>query len=288
VSLAEHPTAVDPRVVRIVQRVLGSPKYRAVQAAMVERIATAVARTTAKDDEAVKVVKRQLHQAYGAFLAGKPAPAVDRAIARVGGDPNRVKAAFAEAMRAHASTAERLPYIESYADMLRGWCGAPRSVIDFGCGLAPLMLPWLSIPPTATYWCCDIDVELVAALNRIAPLLSVRFEADAVDLVADRRERSAELGLALKLVTTLEAQRDGAATDVLRRLHVDHLVISVPAASLGGGRRYMTDPVAQVAEAVEGTTYVIADDRRLGDEHYAHLVRSSTPVARRIPINASE
>ena len=272
---AAEPTARDPRVLRIVQRVLGSPKYRAIQPEMVERIAIAVARTTPKEAEAVKLVKRQLHQAYGAFLVGKPTPAVDRAIARVGGAPNGIKEAFAEAMRAHASTAERLPYIEPYADMLQGWCRTPGSVIDLGCGLGPLMLPWLSIPPSATYWCCDIDVELVAALNRIAPVLRVHFQAEAVDLVADRRERTAELGLALKLITTLEAQRRGAATDVLRRLHVDHLVISVPAASLGGGRRYTTDPLGQVADAVDGTTYAIADDRLLGDEHYAHLVRSS-------------
>jgi 16S rRNA (guanine(1405)-N(7))-methyltransferase len=178
-------------------------------------------------------------------------------------------------MRAHTSTAERLPHIEPFAGFLRDWCGAPGSVIDLGCGLGPLTLPWLSIPPTATYWCCDVDVELVAALNRLAPLLPAQFRAEAVDLVADGREHTAELGLALKLITTLDAQRRGAATEVVRRLHVDHLIISVAAASLGGGRRYTTDPVGQVAEAIDGTTYAIADDRTLGDEHYAHLVRSS-------------
>lgn len=42
----------------------------------------------------------------------------------------------------HVSTAERLPHLDVFWQQIQQVCGAPRSIIDVGCGLLPLVFPW--------------------------------------------------------------------------------------------------------------------------------------------------
>ncbi len=273
--MARHDPEHNLRIERITSRVLESAKYRSVQLGVVHRMATEAVRTTKKDGEAVKAVKRRLHQAYGAFLSGKPAAAVDRVHTVSEADPSLLRGACLEAMRSHASTAERLPHIEQYAEMLAAWCGVPATVLDIGCGLSPLATPWLVTEPGAEYWCCDIDSDLMVALNRLAPLLPVDLHARTCDLVVETAPTQAQLCLALKLVSTLEAQQAGAAAGALRAIRAENLVVSVPAKSLGGGRSY-ADPLAQVERAIEGSQYEIYQHRLLGPELYVHLLPNDT------------
>ena len=258
-------------VAAVVTRVLQSAKYRHVDPLMVERLAISALRAVNRETDAVKLVKRRLHQSYGAFTDGRMATVVDRAVDRARTDPDQRAAAFEDAMKAHASAAERLDFIEQYAAMLLEWCGALTSVADLGCGLGPLAIPWLTFDTHATYWCCDIDVKLVSALNRMRSVVPVELQAETCDLAANPSPPAVDVCLMLKLIPTLDAQVPGAANDLVRSIRADHLVVSVPAASLGGRRRYSVDPVEQVAAEAEGTTLRAVHDRRIGPEHYVHL-----------------
>ncbi len=253
----------------LVERVLAGSKYRGLDPAFVRRVLAEVRPTLRSDAEAVKVAKRRLHQAFGAFTAGRPVAALDRAADALAADPHD-RDALVAAMRAHVSSAERVGHLDEYAALLAGWVGRPASVIDLGCGLGPLATPWLDLAEGCRYWCCDVDHGLVDGLRALAPHLPVDLTVEPVDLVARTVPEPADVALALKVVTTLDQQRSGRSVEVLAALRCADVVVSVPRQSLGGGRRY-ADPLEQVARIAAAAGLDVRDDRALGVEHYVHL-----------------
>jgi 16S rRNA (guanine(1405)-N(7))-methyltransferase len=261
----------------IVAQVLAASKYRGLDPAFVARVVAEVRPTVRTDAEAVKATKRRLHQAFGAFTGGKPVAALARAREALAADPAddppddaAVRAALVAAMRAHASTAERVPHLDEVAALLEGWVGAPASVVDLGCGLGPLATPWLATATGCRWWCCDVDRGLVDGLAALGPWLPVELTAEPVDLVATTVDRPADLALALKVVTTLDQQRPGRSAEVLAALRCADVVVSVPRGSLGGGRRY-ADPLDTVRRTAEVAGLDLVADAAVGVEHYVHL-----------------
>lgn len=260
----------DDRVA-VVERIVRSAKYRALDRAFVERIVTD-SMTGRSPRLAEKEARSRLHQAYGAFLAGRPARAVARACAEVEAEPGRHPEAWRDAMRAHRSTVERAPHLERFGELVGQWCGTVTSVVDIAGGLGALMIPWLPIDPGGSYRAIDIDADVAAALGGLDRTMPVDVRAECIDVVGDAPAVEADLCLLLKAVPTFEAQRAGASTDAIARITARHVILSFPCRSLGGRRQYGVDPRELAGDAVAGTRFVVVADERLGDEHYVHCV----------------
>ena len=73
-------------------------------------------------------------------------------------DPSQenVKAWCMDSMRHHASSRERLPYLENFYQKIISVIGTPRSILDLACALDPLGLPWMNLPPTSSFFAYDI------------------------------------------------------------------------------------------------------------------------------------
>ena len=213
----------------IVERVRRSSRYRSVDAAVVARLAAEELPKARNADEAVKRVKRRLHQAVGAFTAGRGT--VDAAWPV--DDPEALRAACLAAMRRHASTRERVPHLDRFHAGIWQHTGVPRSILDLGCGLGPLALPWMGVGD-ARYTAVDIDTGALDVVASFLVAVSQPHRAEALDLVAGAPDDEADVALLLKLVTTLDRQDPGAATRSLRALRVRHAVVSFAARSLGG------------------------------------------------------
>jgi 16S rRNA (guanine(1405)-N(7))-methyltransferase len=213
----------------IVERVRRSPRYRAVDPALVARLASEELPKARNVDDAVKRVKRRLHQAVGAFRPARGSSPrrwpVD--------DPAALREACLATMREHASTRERLPHIESFYAVIWKATGTPRSLLDLGCGLNPLALPWMGIGEV-TYHATDVDATTLDAARGFLESVGHPHRAEVRDLVVDVPVEAADVALLLKLVTTLDRQDPGAATRLLRGLRVGHAVVSFAARSLGG------------------------------------------------------
>ena len=213
----------------IIDRVRRSSRYRAVDPALVARLAAEELPKARSVDDAVKRVKRRLHQAVGAFRQGRvamaPAWPVD--------DPAALREACRAAMREHASTRERAPHIDAFYGPIWEVTGTPRSVLDLGCGLNPLALPWMGIGD-ATYHAIDVDAGTLDVARGFLESAGQRYVAEVRDLVADVPGEPADVALLLKLVTTLDRQDADAATRLLRGLRAGHAVVSFAARSLGG------------------------------------------------------
>lgn len=217
----------------IVERVLRSSRYRDVDRALLARLADEELPRARNLDDAVKRVKRRLHQAVGAFRGASHASAIAATWTGDLSEP-RFRAACADALRAHASTRERVPYLDAFYPGIWAHIGAPARILDLGCGLGPLALPWMGLASDATYVASDVDRRPLATVAEFLDLVGQPHRVDVRDLVVDPPTDEADVALLLKLVTTLDRQDPDAAARLLRALRVRHAVVSFPARSLGG------------------------------------------------------
>lgn len=224
--------------VEIVERVLRSPRYRDVDPSLLARLADEELPRARNADDAVKRVKRRLHQAVGAFRGATRADAV---AATWSGDLTApaFRAAVADALRTHASTRERLESLDAFYPGIWAITGVPSRLLDIGCGLNPLTLPWMGLPGDAIYLASDVDRRPLAMVASFLELVGQPHEIQARDVIARPPAHVADVALLLKLVTTLDRQDPEAAARVIRALRVDHAVITFPRHSLAGRRRGM-------------------------------------------------
>ena len=213
----------------VVERVRRSSRYRAVDPALVARLAAEELPKARNVDDAVKRVKRRLHQAVGAFRPGR----VVTAIGWPADDEVALRDACRTAMREHASTRERAPHLDGFFSAIWEQTGVPERVLDLGCGLNPLALPWMGIGD-ARYHAVDVDAATLDVVRGFLGAVGQPHVTEVRDLVAGVPGERADVALLLKLVTTLDRQDADAATRLLRGLRVDHAIVSFAARSLGG------------------------------------------------------
>ncbi len=222
----------------LVRAVSAGPKYRRVAPDLIAAIGERELGKRGSLKEAIKETKNALHQVHGAFFAG--APQYDAWLDLLRGSviqgPEAFRRTLLQIMRQHASTFERAPLLDRlYAETLAG-LPPIRSVLDLGCGLNPLTIPWMGLPPDATYYCCDIDAGLVEFLNGFFQVGGIRGTAEVRDLTRNPPPNPADLGLALKLLPTLEALERGSGAALLRAVRAPRLLVSFAERSLGGRR----------------------------------------------------
>jgi 16S rRNA (guanine(1405)-N(7))-methyltransferase len=218
----------------ITERVLRSVRYRDIEPSLIERLAVEELPRSRNADDAVKRVKRRLHQVVGAFRGPVRRHAlVDTWRGDLAGPAFR--AACIDLMRTHASTRERIEHLEGFYPAIWRRTGVPATLLDLGCGLNPLALPWMGIRG-ATYLASDVDERPLAAVRGVLEIVGQPHEVRTLDLATRVPEQQADVALLLKLVPTLDRQDAAAATRLLRGLRVRHAVVSFATRSLGGRR----------------------------------------------------
>ena len=220
----------------IVERVLRSARYRDVDRNLVERLAGEEVGRSRTSDEAVKRVKRRLHQAVGAFRGRAPSDPLRAAREAWSGDMTSAtfREACAHVLRSHASTSERTPFLDSLWPAIWALTGTPRRLLDLGCGLGPVALPWMGLDRRAHYIAVDVDGRPLSVVDAFLDLVAQPHEVREADLAGGLPEASADVALLLKLVPTLDRLDAAAAARLLNGLDVHHAVVSFPRRSLAG------------------------------------------------------
>lgn len=244
--------------VEIVERVLRSWRYRDVDRALLTRLAGEELVRARNTDDAVKRVKRRLHQTIGAFRGAARPDAIGAAWTGDLMEPV-FRAACVEKLRSHASTRERAPHLDTFYAGIWAVSGLPGRLLDLGCGLNPLTLPWMGLGQDATYLACDVDRRPLATAASFLKLVGQPHAVESRDLVAEPPDRQADVALLLKLVPTLDRQDPDAAGRLLRAIRVRHAVISFSRQSLGGRGKGMERTYRDRLERL------VADVDRVGD-----------------------
>lgn len=226
---------------RLVAEVRQSAKYRAICPAL---IASLGERELAQSSlrEAVKTVKRKLHQ-VGAAYALQPmrytAWLQALTAAQAQGEES-LRAVCRQIMAAHASSRERLSILDRFYAEALAPLGPLDSVLDVACGLNPLAAPWMPLAPGARYVAYDIYTDLMPFLQGFMDLIGLHGEALALDVLRDLPTHEAmDCALLLKAIPCLEQLDPMAGARLLRQLPARHMLVSFPVASLGGRRKGM-------------------------------------------------
>jgi 16S rRNA (guanine(1405)-N(7))-methyltransferase len=233
----------------IVTAVASSRKYGALCTDTIRRIAAHELAAHGNTKTAIKATKRRLHQVYGAFEwdVGYDAAYRQLEIAYRTGSDLQIRSACRRLMEGHSSTRERLPILDSFYPAVLQAAGPPGSILDLGCGLNPLALPWMDLVPQsgsgratgARYIALDIDATRVEFLNRYFALTGLEPLARCQDILAHPPEDTADVALLLKMSPTLERQEPGATLPLVEQLCAPQVVVSFAVKSLGGREKGM-------------------------------------------------
>jgi 16S rRNA (guanine(1405)-N(7))-methyltransferase len=241
----------NPDLDRLVTEVLASPKYRAVSPELVRAIGIRELTAHGRLKEAVKETKNKLHQVGAAYLDARPDYAAWlEELSAASGDPAMLRAACLALMRRHASTRERLPFLERFYGDVFGLLPPVRTVLDLACGLNPLARPWMPLAPGATYSACDIFADMVDFVGASLRLLDTPGDTWVCDLTAGAPDRPADLVLLLKTLPVLEQIERGSGLRLLKGLNVPAILVSYPAQSLGGRGKGMAAQYERQFEAL--------------------------------------
>lgn len=230
--------AADDRVQAVEAAVAKSRRYAAIAPGTVRRLAGKALQATQGDvGEAVKRTKRGLHEIYGAYLPPS-APNYEAMLRKLraavaAADEPAVQAALRSAMAVHASTRERLPHLAEFYREVFGRVGPVATVRDLACGFNPLAVPWMGLPPAATYLASDIDTRQIEFVDEVLTVLGVPHRAEVVDLVDRPVTEPADVTLLLKTVPCLERQQSGAGWALLAAVNSPTIVLTFPTKSLG-------------------------------------------------------
>ncbi len=186
----------DARLEELVGLVQNGPRYRPIHAGLVRKIAMQELSKGRSLKEAVKETRNKLHQVGGAYQ--ETSPDYPRLLAELSELPHaldELRPFCLDAMQAHASTRERLPYLAEFYTPLREILGEVHSIFDLACGLNPLALPWMPLAVGGEYSACDIYSDMVAFLNEFFRHAGIQGAASLCDLTAEVPSQPVELVL---------------------------------------------------------------------------------------------
>lgn len=251
----------------IIRQASSSDAYRDIHTDVIRRVCETEGHKGLKGRELVKAIRNRLHQIGGAYLPGDVDPA--KFAAELAGLPGSLTSPEIQSfcrlkMENHASTRERLPYVDYFfSDILAG-LPPVRSVIDVACGLTPLAIPWMPLASGAEYTALDMYGRLADSLQIFFDHTGMNGKAEAADIVSAPFEKPYDAAFILKTLPCLEQQGKGLAASLVNRINAKVLVISYPLRTLGGSRKGL------------GATYE-ADFNRLAEGHDWQITRFEFP-----------
>jgi 16S rRNA (guanine(1405)-N(7))-methyltransferase len=232
----------DTRALEIASKLAQSKKYRHLCDDTLNRISQWAVTRHSSVKEAEKAAKRKLHQIYAAYITTqetKKIEALVRSFQPAAGSPTLQEFCL-RILECHASSRERIHYLPTFYGDIKNLTGEPGSVLDLSCGLNPFTLPWLALPPGASYHCIDIDCRLIGLINEFMSQLPGNNSAACEDILVSPPTAEVDVVLLLKSLPCLEQQEPDAGLRLLNSLKARYVVVSFPVRSLGGHEKGMS------------------------------------------------
>lgn len=251
----------QPTVEDLVSQVAATPKYAAINPALVRRLVEQELARGRSPKEIVKTVRSRLHQVAGAYQE-TPIGYVQAGI-ELDSLPTdlhhpAVTAYCQKMLLRHASTRERLPFLSEFYQQTLASIAPVHSVLDLACGLNPLTIAHLPLAAGAPYTACDIYSDLAGYLNRFFAHFSIPGTASICDLAAAIPDQSVHLALLLKTIPCLEQLDKTIGPRLLKAIRADHILVSFPARSLGGHAKGMSRTYeAHFRQLMEGLPFTV-------------------------------
>ena len=234
------PNTTQSPLLQLIEAIQSSAKYRHIDVEFIRALGATELEKRRNLKEALKATKNKLHQVGAAYQENTPPYARWLEALRgasQAGEAAQLHATCREIMSHHASTRERLPFLPRFYSAMLEDIAPVHSVLDIACGLNPLAIPWMPLAPDARYYACDIYQDMTGFLGACFPLLHIDGEATVCDVIQQCPTRKVDVAFVLKTIPVLEQVDKNAGRRLLQSINAAHLVVSFPAASLGGRRK---------------------------------------------------
>lgn len=220
-------------VTEITQKIAQSKKYHRLYQKTITRIVASSLKKQPQPKTAEKLAKKLLHQMWDAF--GTSNIDYSKLINNFQGD-------LLPLLAVQSPTRERLPILETFYREIFAETSLPSSIVDLGCGLNPLSIPWMNLPSNSSYIGFDIDIEEIVFLRSIFKLINIpqRIDFKLGDVFTDRFPE-AEVVFMLKLLPILEQQEKGCSLEIIQKQKAKYIIVSFPTKSLSGKQKGMAD-----------------------------------------------
>jgi len=223
----------------LISRILESRKYRGsgLNQDTIRDLILQEAPQNQSSKKLLKSVKRKLHNIVAPYLGEPDYEILTAKLEQINNpspDSPEIKS-FCEAVLAeHASTQERLPYMEDFYNQLFQRTGIPNTVLDLACGLHPLAFPWMGLPLSVQYHVYDIIQPRVDFINDFLRTIGLAPLAENRDILVHPPKIKADLGLIFKEAHRMEKRQPGCSRQLWADLNVETLAVSLPTQNLSG------------------------------------------------------
>src|SRR3989338_854241 len=207
----------------------------------------------------VKNVRAELRRSAGFFQVSGDLDEISELVEKYFAEKDVVKQQkiLVSLLESHASTQERLPIYSELYTKLFAITGAPRVVLDLGCGLNPLSLPLMGFGKKdgGSYYAYDIHADQVDLLNAFFDLMQKRMSAfntesafngkaevlDLLDVESVKKLPKADVALLFKVADVLDKNKGHTKSEaVFCAVPARFLVVSFATKTMSGKR--MTAP----------------------------------------------
>ena len=261
----------------LIAEVTKGPKYALIDPHLVRQIAEEEATRQPKMALAVKSTRTRLHQLVGAYY-DKPftyAQLNELLKAIPDNSLESLKTFALQVMPLHASTAERLQFIDEFYKESLQKLDPINSVLDLGCGLNPLAIPFLPLAAGFTYEATDVLIPMLDFLNAYFVKIGVQGWTSLLDLSTQIPSQEVDLAILLKLIPLLDQIDKSIAPRLLQELKAKAILVSFPLKSLGGRGKGMLATYHKRFEELSAGLNAEIDEYRFPNE-LVYLIRKAS------------
>jgi 16S rRNA (guanine(1405)-N(7))-methyltransferase len=249
------------RLDQLTAEIQKKPKYAKISIEIIHRIGEQELKKRSSLKEAVKGTLSKLHQIGGAYLEHRPD--FSAYLTELAGIPEElnseaVKIFCQEKMKEHASTFERLPFLKEFYQVCLNSIAPVHSILDLGCGINPLALPWMPLAVDPMYLGMDIFNDMAEFDQRFLQHVHLRGRVLCKDFLNHLPRQQYQLALVLKVIPLIEQISKTAARPWLESIPAENLLVSFPKYSLSGKGKGMRETYAKrFTQLIQGSNWKI-------------------------------
>jgi 16S rRNA (guanine(1405)-N(7))-methyltransferase len=241
------------RITEIVDSILASKKYRAIQVpreTIEDLIQNALTRYS-KQEAAIKSVREKLHNITAPYLETLDYDAALHQLKNIDLSLNNMilNEFCLETLSSHHSTRERLPYMQEFFSFLFSRTLPSATILDLACGLIPFALACVSTPKSVQYLAFDIHKKRVNLLNSFFDLAYINGKAVWQDILVRPPKYQADAAFFFKEAHRMEKREKGATRRIFTALNVPLIFLSLPSRSMNR-QHDLHDRMNKLAEGI--------------------------------------
>jgi 16S rRNA (guanine(1405)-N(7))-methyltransferase len=178
----------------------------------------------------IKLVRADLRRVYGLFREKKIDTYLFSELLKKPRDKNLLN----NILKTHSSTKERLPIYESLYKQIFAITGKPNTILDLGCGINPLTIPFMKLQ-NVKYYAYDVSQDEINQINNYLKVINNKGKATVMDITKLENLPPADVAFLFKMTDMLDKNKGHKGTEeVLKHIPAKFVIVSFATLTMSG------------------------------------------------------